>query len=114
MHMTATQIYAQLRPLHDQIRVLKSELKQATAIKSDVDSLKEQVADVRKAQKDFKADLQRVRELEASVSSLKNEIKLLKEDSNAPSRPSTPKPKPGQHRSMPMWVFFVYTSSNML
>jgi len=71
-------------------------LQQVSSMKSEIASMRTQMSDISKAQKDILAEFSTLRELPAIIALLREDIRQLREGSHSSSRPSTPKPKSAQ------------------
>ncbi|KAF8167969.1 hypothetical protein B0H34DRAFT_792635 [Crassisporium funariophilum] len=90
-----------IRPLQDRIETSELEVGELRTMKTNLTDLQRQLAEFARTQKDMSAELERLRELPASVLFLKEEIKQLREGligQQPPSRPMTPKPKGPQSK----------------
>ncbi|KAF9532061.1 hypothetical protein CPB83DRAFT_848281 [Crepidotus variabilis] len=90
-----------IQTLLGQIQSLRAELTQIATMKIELVALKGQMADIDQTQREILTEVRSLRELPAMVAALKEDVKALR-DGSQPSRPTTPKPKPGQTRPMPI------------
>ncbi|KAF9474470.1 hypothetical protein BDN70DRAFT_884778 [Pholiota conissans] len=83
-----------MRPLEEQIRLLKLEMTQIHAIKSEVATLRTEISEVRKIQDVAKGEFTNMRDLSTAVATLREDLKQLRDGSQenqTPPQPSTPK-----------------------
>ena len=95
----------QMRPLEEQIRLLKLELTQIHAIKSEVATLRTEVSEVRKIQDVAKGEFTNMRTLATAVATLREDLKQLRDGSQenqTSPQPSTPKAQFTQPHEPPL------------